>query len=199
MTQAQKAKSEPVYKAVLRIDATLVPPEDLLKKEPFKLPIGEGALGLYAPMKKRQLWFDNGFPEGEQALVLYPRTDHEGYLARGTLLTSVRPIETCSIVPGLHAVGQLTSVRPDLGTITLKIYPNVVRATLKEPFWLPLQISLEGISMLPEVGKGLELWADFKPRSGRLVVTKLRAIPLPPRARKDQRKKAESVPGQKAA
>lgn len=40
---------------------------------------------------------------------------------------------------------------------------------------------LELLAGLPELGSGLEVWGELKPRTGRLVVTRVQAVALPPK------------------
>lgn len=64
MTKEQAAQPKTVYKAVLCIHGVVLPPAELLNREPFKLPIGDGHLKLSAPIQARKYWSGNGFPEG---------------------------------------------------------------------------------------------------------------------------------------
>jgi len=58
---------------------------------------------------------------------------------------------------------------------------NEGQGSLQKPFRLPLVASLELLEGLPERGSGLEVWGELKARSGRLVVTKVQAVALPPK------------------
>lgn len=40
---------------------------------------------------------------------------------------------------------------------------------------------MELLEGLPELGSGLEVWGELKPRTGRLVVTRTQAVELPPK------------------
>lgn len=119
-------------------------------------------------------------PQEEQLLVLYPRTNAEGYLWRGTSLRVwYDPAEKPDREPGFHALGKLFKVDKQEALLVLGILPNP-GGQLDKPFALPLVASLEVLEGLPEVGSGLEVWGELKARSGRVVVTRAEAVALPP-------------------
>lgn len=118
-------------------------------------------------------------PDGELHLRLYPRTDAEGYLGRGTALASWREPTDEPPESGLHALGKLLRVDPQEALLVLLILPNP-GGQLTKPFALPLVASLELLEALPKLGSGLEVWGELKARSGRVVVTRAEAVALPP-------------------
>ncbi len=65
--------------------------------------------------------------------------------------------------------------------IQLQIHPNPKQGSLHKSFKLPLVASMELMDSLPELGSGLEIRADLKPKTGWIVVREVRAVPLPPK------------------
>lgn len=124
--------------------------------------------------------------EGDLDLRLYPRTDAEGYLWRGTALASWREPTDEPPESGLHALGKLLRVDPKEALLVLLILPNP-KGRLAKPFALPLVASLELLEALPKLGSGLEVWGELKTRSGRVVVTKAEAVALPPARERPKR------------
>ncbi len=120
-------------------------------------------------------------PEGEQGLILWPRTDREGRLGSGTQLALYKSVDELGRKPGLHALGELIKVDKENALLQVQIYPNEGQGSLHKPFKLPLVATLELLEGLPELGSGLEVWGELKPRTGRLVVTRVQAVPLPPK------------------
>lgn len=120
-------------------------------------------------------------PEGEQGVILWPRTDKEGLLGSGTQLALYKSIEDLGREPGLHALGELVKVDKENALVQLQIHPNKGQGSLHKPFKLPLVATLELLEGLPELGSGLEMWGELKPRTGRLVVTHAQAVQLPPK------------------
>lgn len=120
-------------------------------------------------------------PEGEQSLILWPRTDKEGLLGSGTQLAIYKPIGETGREVGLHALGELVKIDRENGLLQIQIHQNEKQGNLRKPFKIPLVASLEVLESLPGLGSGLEVWADLKPRTGRVVITKLQAVPLPPK------------------
>lgn len=119
-------------------------------------------------------------PQGEQLLVLYPRTNAKGYLWRGTTLRSWHdPIEELEREVGFHALGKLFKVDKEEALLVLGILPNP-KGQLPKPFALPLVASLELLEALPKIGSGLEVWGELKAQSGRVAVTRVEAVALPP-------------------
>jgi len=143
------------------------------------MPLGSSRLPLQVWRSYRQM-LRRAPPEGEQLLVLYPRTNAQGYLWRGTTLRSwSNPAEALKDEPGFHALGKLLRVDRAEARLVLLILPNP-KGHLPKPFALPLVASLELLEALPEGGSGLEVWGELKARSGRVVVTRAQAVPLPP-------------------
>jgi hypothetical protein len=65
--------------------------------------------------------------------------------------------------------------------LQLLIQPNEGQGSLQKPFKLPLVAALELLEGLPELGSGLEVRGELKPRTGRLVKTKAQTVLLPPK------------------
>ncbi len=65
--------------------------------------------------------------------------------------------------------------------LQIQIHPNPNQGGLKKAFKLPLVANLELLESLPELGSGLEVWGDLKPRTGRVVVNRVQAVSLPPK------------------
>jgi len=120
-------------------------------------------------------------PQGEQGVILWPRTDKEGLLGSGTQLALHKSVEELGREPGLHALGELVKVDKENALLQLQIHPNEKQGSLSKPFKLPLVASLELLEGLPEPGSGLEVWAELKPRTERLVVTRAQVVSLPPK------------------
>ncbi len=131
--------------------------------------------------------------EGELDILLWPRTDKEGLLGSGTQLATYKPVGEVKRAQGLHALGELVKVDRDNAIIQLQIHPNPKQGSLHKPFKLPLVASMELMDSLPELGSGLEIRADLKPKTGRVVVREVRAVPLPPKREQEIQvdKKAE--------
>ena len=120
-------------------------------------------------------------PEGEQGVIVWPRTDKEGRLRNGTQLALYKGVGELNRESGLHALGELVKVDKENALLQLQIHPNEKQGSLHKPFKLPLVASLELLEGLPGLGSGLEVWGELKPRTGRLVLTKAQAVALPPK------------------
>lgn len=120
-------------------------------------------------------------PEGNQGIILWPRTDREGLLGNGTQLALYKSVAELGREPGLHALGELVKVDKENALLQLQLHPNEKHGSLRRPFKLPLVANLELLEGLPDLGSGLEVWGELKPRTGRVVVTKVQAVPLPPK------------------
>jgi len=131
--------------------------------------------------KKLAALLEDQPPEGEQGIILWPRTDKEGLLGNGTQLALYKSVSELGREPGLHALGELVKVDKENALLQLQLHPNEKQGSLRRPFRLPLVANLELLEGLPELGSGLEVWGELKPRTGRLVVTRAQAVPLPPR------------------
>jgi hypothetical protein len=118
-------------------------------------------------------------PEGEQGVILWPRTDKEGRLGNGTQLALYKGVSGLGREPGLHALGELVKVDKENALLQFQIHPNTGQGSLHKPFRLPLVATLELLEGL--VGGGLEVWGELKARTGRLVVTRAEAVALPPK------------------
>lgn len=120
-------------------------------------------------------------PEGEQGVIVWPRTDKEGLLGNGTQLALYKGVGELSREPGLHALGELVKIDKENALLHLQIHPNAGQGSLHKSFRLPLVATLELLEGLPELGTGLEVWGELKARTGRLVVTRAQAVVLPPK------------------
>jgi hypothetical protein len=121
-------------------------------------------------------------PEGEQTLILWPRTDKEGLLGSGTQLAIYKPVGKIDREPNvLRAVGELVKIDRENGLLQIQIHQNEKQGNLRKPFKIPLVASLEVLEGLPELGSGLEVWAELKPRTGRVVITRVQTVLLPPK------------------
>lgn len=136
-------------------------------------------------------------PPGEGALdiLLWPRTDKEGVLGTGTQLATYLPVGKVNKEPGLHALGELVKIDREEALIQVQIHPNPKQGSLRKPFKLPLVASMELMDALSELGSGLEVWADLKPKTGRVVVRTVNVVPLPPKRELEERteEKTEST------
>lgn len=120
-------------------------------------------------------------PKGEQGVILWPRTDRNGILGSGTQLALYKSVSELGREPGLHALGELVKIDRDNALLQLQIHVNEKQGSLQKPYRLPLVAALELLESLPELGSGVEVWGEFKPRTGRLVATRAQAVPLPPK------------------
>lgn len=182
----------PVYQATLTVPAPLLLyPSRGGADVSLYLPLAGGRLPLTAWRHHRER-LKQAAPEGDLDLRLYPRTDAEGYLWRGTALASWRePTDEPTPESGLHALGKLLRVDPQEALLVLLILPNP-GGRLAKPFALPLVASLELLEALPKLGSGHEVWGELKTRSGRVVVTRAEAVALPPA--KERPKQARDGP-----
>ncbi len=175
MTQA------PYYHATLCLHGSLI----VTKSEQpggVKVAVGLGDTQVPVGVKKRlAALLEDKPPEGEQGIILWPRTDKEGRLGNGTQLALYKGVGELGREPGLHALGELIKVDKENALLQLQLHPNEKQGSLQKPFRLPLVASLELLEGLPELGSGLEVWGELKPRTGRLVVTKAQAVALPPK------------------
>lgn len=131
--------------------------------------------------KKLAALLEDQPPEGEQGIILWPRTDKEGLLGNGTQLALYKSVSELGREPGLHALGELVKVDKENALLQVQLHPNEKQGSLRRPFRLPLVANLELLEGLPELGSGLEVWGELKPRTGRLVVTKAQTVTLPPK------------------
>jgi len=171
----------PYYHATLCLRGLLLVTKDE-QRGGIKVAVGLGDKQIPIGTKKKlAALLEDKPPEGEQAIILWPRTDKEGLLGNGTQLALYKGTGELSREPGLHALGELVKVDKENALLQLQIHPNEKQGNLHKPFKLPLVASLELLEGLPELGSGLEVWGELKPRTGRLVVTKAQAVPLPPK------------------
>lgn len=129
--------------------------------------------------KKLAVFLAQKPPEGEQGLILWPRTDREGRLGSGTQLALYKSVDELGREPGLHALGELVKVDKENALLQILIYPNKGQGSLHKPFRLPLVATLELLEGLPELGSGVEVWGELKPKSWRLLATCARTVILP--------------------
>ena len=151
----------PVYQATLTVRAPLLLyPSRGGADVSVYLPLAGGRLPLTAWRYRRER-LKQASPAGDLDLRLYPRTDAEGYLWRGTALASWREPTDEPPEIGLHALGKLLRVDPQEALLVLLILPNL-GGRLAKPFALPLVASLELLESLPKAGGGLEVWGNSK-------------------------------------
>jgi len=171
----------PYYHATLCLHGPLLVTRDE-QRGGIKVAVGLGDTRVPIGVKRKLVTLlEDKPPEGEQAIIVWPRTDKEGLLGNGTQLALYKAVGELEREPGLHALGELVKVDKDNALLQLQIHPNEKQGNLHKPFRLSLVASLELLEGLPEIGSGLEVWGELKPRTGRLVVTKAQAVPLPPK------------------
>jgi hypothetical protein len=171
----------PYYHATLCLHGTLLVTKDD-QRGGIKVAVGLGDTQVPTGVKRKPAaMLETKPPEGEQAIILWPRTDKEGRLGNGTQLALYKDVAELDREPGLHALGELVKMDKENALLQLQIHPNAGQGSLSKPFKLPLVASLELLEGLPELGSGLEVWGELKARTGRLVVTRARAVPLPPK------------------
>ena len=171
----------PYYHATLCLHAPLFVTKDEKRGEVnVAVVMGEAQIPIVVKRKLAAL-LEEKPPEGEQGIIVWPRTDKEGLLGNGTQLALYKDVGELKREPGLHALGELVKVDKENALLQLQIHPNEGQGSLKKPFRLPLVASLELLEGLPELGSGLEVWGELKPRTGRLVVTRVQAVALPPK------------------
>jgi hypothetical protein len=171
----------PYYHATLCLRGSLVISKDE-QRGGIKVAVGLGDTRVPIGVKRRlAALLEEKPPEGEQGVIVWPRTDKEGRLGTGTQLALYKDVGELGRETGLHALGELVKVDKENALLQLQIHPNEKQGSLSKPFKLPLVASLELLEGLPDLGSGLEVWGELKPRTGRLVVTRAQAVPLPPK------------------
>lgn len=171
----------PYYHATLCLHSPLVVSKDE-QRGGVRVSVGVGERQFPVTVKKKlAALLEDKAPQGDQGIILWPRTDKEGLLGNGTQLALYKGVGELNREPGLHALGELVKVDKENALLQLHIHPNEKQGSLHKPFKLPLVATLELLEGLPELGSGLEVWGELKPRTGRLVVTKVQAVPLPPK------------------
>lgn len=169
------------YHATLCLHAPLIVSKDE-KRGGIRAAVGLGARQVPVIVKKKlAVLLEDKPPEGEQGIILWPRTDKEGLLGSGTQLALYKDVGELGREPGLHALGELVKVDKENALLQLQIHLNEKQGGLHKPFKLPLVASLELLEGLPGLGSGLEVWGELKPRTGRVVVTRVQTVPLPPK------------------
>jgi hypothetical protein len=169
------------YHATLVLNAPFIVSKDK-KNGGIKIALGIGDKPFPLIIKRKfAALIEENPPEEEQSIILWPRTDKEGLLGSGTQLALYKPLGEIPREPGLHALGELVKVDRENALLQIQVFPNEGQGVLKKPFKLPLVASLEVLDSLPELGSGLEVWAELKQRTGRMVVTRVQAVPLPPK------------------
>ena len=116
--------------------------------------------------------------QGTCQFLLYPRTDREGVLSRGTWLGDVFSEQKRE--DGLEVLGELASVDRGEGTLNVRLHPNL-KGGLKRSFQLPMNASLELIESLPGLGCAVLVMGSFREKSLRLVANSISEVPLPPK------------------
>ncbi len=168
------------YHATLCLHAPLFVGKD--KKGRMTVAVGVGDNKLPLSVKPRlAAALEADPPQDVQSVILWPRTDKEGLLGTGTQLALYKPVAELPRAPGLHALGELVKVDHENALLQIEIHLNPNQGGLKRSFKMPLVANLELLESLPELGSGLEVWADLKLRTGRVAVTRVQAVPLPPK------------------
>jgi hypothetical protein len=171
----------PYYHATLCLHGPLLVTKDDTQGR-LKVEITQGDTRIPIGIKRKlAALLEDKPPEGEQGVIVWPRTDRDGLLGNGTQLALYKDVQVLNREPGLHALGELVKIDKENALLQLQIHPNEGQGSLQKPFRLPLVASLELLEGLPELGSGLEVWGELKARTGRLVVTKVRGVPLPPK------------------
>ena len=180
------------YHATLLLTAPLTVQEDQGGKR-VTVEIAGKPFPLILKRKMQTVLEANPPGEGELDVILWPRTDKEGLLGKGTQLATYLPAGEAKKAQGLHALGELVKIDQENTLIQVQIHPNPKQGSLHQPFRLPLVVSMELINDLPEIGSGLEVWADLEPTTGRVVVREMRVVTLPPKREPEAqpKKKAE--------
>lgn len=99
-------------------------------------------------------------PEGDQGVILWPRTDKERLLGNGTQLTLYKSVGELGREPGLHAPASSSRSIKRTRYSSFSSTPTKSRASLRRPFRLPLVANLEQLEGLPELASGLEVWGS---------------------------------------
>jgi hypothetical protein len=171
----------PYYHATLCLYGSLIVTKDE-QRGGIKVAIGMGDTLIPIGVKRKlAALLEAKPPEGDQGIILWPRTDKEGLLGNGTQLALYKGVKELNREPGLHALGELVKIDKENALLQLQIHPNEKQGSLNKPFRLPLVATLELLEGLPELGSGMEVWGELKPRTGRLVVTQSHAVSLPPK------------------
>lgn len=118
-------------------------------------------------------------PQGEQRVIVYPRTDAECVLTSSSGLATWGEPRGDEEVGILRAMGEVVSVNRDDAQLLVRIHPNP-RSRLTKSFVLGHQTNLELLDKAPEKGQGVEVEGLLKTPSKRLVITDLRQVALPP-------------------
>ncbi len=172
---------EPYYHATLCLHGSLVVTKDE-QRGGIKVAVGLGDTRVPIGVKRKlAALLEDKPPEGEQGVILWPRTDKEGRLGNGTQLALYKGVSELSRELGLHALGELVKVDKENALLHLQIHPNEKQGNLHKSFRLPLVASLELLEGLPELGSGVEVWGELKPRTGPLKVIRAQAVSLPPK------------------
>ena len=109
---------------------------------------------------------------------LHPKNDCAGVLAPTSRLATWS--EPKGDEAGMfHVVGQVVFIDHGEAKLVVRVYPNP-KGNLRKAFMLTFQTNLELLGKVPKRGEGVEVKGMLKTPSGRLVVTNLRAMPLPP-------------------
>lgn len=109
--------------------------------------------------------------------LIYPRTDREGVLCKGTWVGDVYPVQKREEM--LTVLGELVRIDVGEGLIHVRLYPNP-KVALRYPFSLPLNASLELIDSLPPLGHGVIIGGCLRLQSLRLIATSAHEVSLPP-------------------
>lgn len=109
-------------------------------------------------------------------LSLWPRTTQDGVLEERPVLFQVMPAKAADAKHRLDVAGTVGAVLKEEGLLVVRIDPNT-RTNLTQPFALHLWTPLEGLER-QYVGRTVQVYGEWRPRSGRLVVTSARHVDL---------------------
>jgi hypothetical protein len=133
------------YHATLCLHGTLLVTKDE-ERDGVKVALGMGDKQIPISVKRKlAALLQDKPPQGEQGVILWPRTDKEGLLGSGTQLALYKSVEELGREPGLHALGELVKVDKENALLQLQIHPNEKQGSLHKPFklrsWLPSSCS----------------------------------------------------------
>ena len=110
--------------ATLCLHGTLIVTED---EQPggIKVAVGLGDIQVPVGVKKSlAALLQDKPPEGEQGIIVWPRTDKEGLLGNGTQLALYKDVGELDRERGLHALGELVKVDRENALLQLQDPPE---------------------------------------------------------------------------
>lgn len=122
----------------------------------------------------RQLAATPPVPGQMYQISLWPRTTQDGVLEEQPVLFQVMLAKAADTKPRLDVAGTVGAVLKEEGLLVVRIDPNT-RSNLAQPFALHLWTPLEGLER-QYVGRTVQVYGEWRPRSGRLVATSARQV-----------------------